>query len=79
MNWHMWSVASSCFLLQNFGSGSKYFLHTAENDMGADTKRKKIVDAGGVAALLGMLETAFDDDTRHEAVKALASLSPYGM
>jgi hypothetical protein len=26
-----------------------------------------------------MLETAFDDDTRHEAVKALASLSPYGM
>ncbi|CAK9191534.1 unnamed protein product [Sphagnum troendelagicum] len=43
-----------------------------------DTKRKKIVDAGGVAALLGMLETAFDDDTRREAVKALASLSPYG-
>jgi hypothetical protein len=47
--------------------------------MVADTKRKKIVDAGGVAALLGMLETAFDDDTRREAVKALASLSPYGM
>jgi hypothetical protein len=47
--------------------------------MGADTKRKKIVDAGGITALLGMLETAFDDDTRREAVKALASLSPYGM
>jgi hypothetical protein len=75
----MWSVASSCFHFHNFGSGSKYFLHTSENHMGADTKRKKIVDAGGIAALLGMLETAFDDDTRREAVKALTSLSPYGM
>ncbi len=79
MKWHMWSVASSCFHFHNFGSGSKYFLYTAESDMGADTKRKKIVDAGGITALLGMLETAFDDDTRREAVKALASLSPYGM
>jgi hypothetical protein len=79
MKWHMWSVASSCFHFHNFGSGSNYFLHTAESDMGADTKRKKIVDAGGITALLGMLETAFDDDTRREAVKALGSLSPYGM
>ncbi len=67
------------FSFPEFWKWVKYFLHTAENDMGADTKRKKIVDAGGVAALLGMLETAFDDDTRREAVKALASLSPYGM
>jgi hypothetical protein len=47
--------------------------------MVADTRRKKIVDAGGIAAPLGMLETASDDNTRHETVKALASLLPYSM
>jgi hypothetical protein len=47
--------------------------------MAADTRRKKIVDAGGIAAPLGMLETASDDDTRNEIVKALASLLPYSM
>jgi hypothetical protein len=31
--------------------------------MAADTRRKKIVDAGGIADPLGMLETASDDDT----------------
>lgn len=44
----------------------------------ADDKRKRIVDAGGVKALMGMLETAGDDDTRREAVTTLAMLSPYG-
>jgi hypothetical protein len=30
--------------------------------MAADTRWKKIVDAGGIAAPLGMLETESDDD-----------------
>lgn len=42
-----------------------------------DDKRKRIVDAGGVKALLSMLETAADDDTRREAVTALAMLAHY--
>lgn len=36
------------------------------------------MDAGGVKALLSMLETAADDDTRREAVTALAMLAHYG-
>ena len=36
------------------------------------------MDAGGVSALMGMLETAADDDTRREAVTTLAMLSHYG-
>jgi len=44
----------------------------------ADEKRKRIVDAGGVKALVGMLETASDDDTRREALKTLAILARYG-
>jgi hypothetical protein len=46
--------------------------------MAADT-RKKIVDAWWIATSLGMLETASDDNTRPETVKALASLLPYSM
>jgi hypothetical protein len=46
--------------------------------MAADTRRKKIVDARWIAAPLGMLETS-DDNTRHETVKALASLLPYSI
>ncbi|KAG0592483.1 hypothetical protein M758_1G249500 [Ceratodon purpureus] len=42
-----------------------------------DEKRKRIMDAGGVKALMGMLETAADDDTRREAVATLAMLSLY--
>lgn len=42
-----------------------------------DEKRKRIVDAGGVKALMGMLETASDDDTRREALTTLATLAPY--
>lgn len=66
------------FSFPEFWKGSKYLLCTAENGMAADT-RKKIVDAGGIAAPLGMLETASDDNTRNETVKALASLLPYSM
>ncbi|CAM6121825.1 unnamed protein product [Calypogeia fissa] len=40
-----------------------------------DERRLKIVDAGGVGALVDMLQTASDDDTRREAAKALATLS----
>lgn len=35
------------------------------------------MDAGGVKALMGMLETASDDDTRREALTTLATLAPY--
>jgi len=36
------------------------------------------LEAGGVVALMNMLKAAGDDDTRREAVKALAMLAPYG-
>lgn len=45
----------------------------------ADQRRLKIVDAGGVGALVNMLEAASDDNTRREAAKALATLSACGM
>ncbi|XP_057852382.1 uncharacterized protein LOC131062698 isoform X2 [Cryptomeria japonica] len=40
-----------------------------------DERRRKIVEMGGVTQLINMLETAPDDRTRREAMKALASLS----
>ncbi|CAM6085879.1 unnamed protein product [Calypogeia fissa] len=40
-----------------------------------DERRLRIVDAGGVGALVDMLQTASDDDTHREAAKALATLS----
>ncbi|KAL3679443.1 hypothetical protein R1sor_022399 [Riccia sorocarpa] len=40
-----------------------------------DERRLRIVNAGGVAALVRMLESATDDETRREAVKALATIS----
>lgn len=44
----------------------------------ADEKWKRILDAGGVKALMGMLETTSDDDTRREALTTLATLAHYG-
>ncbi|KAG6543206.1 hypothetical protein Mapa_015456 [Marchantia paleacea] len=40
-----------------------------------DDRRLRIVNAGGVTGLVNMLESASDDDTRREAVKALATIS----
>ncbi|KAH9314726.1 hypothetical protein KI387_023353, partial [Taxus chinensis] len=40
-----------------------------------DERRSKIVEMGGISQLINMLETAPDDCTRREAMKALAALS----
>ncbi|KAL2649300.1 hypothetical protein R1flu_017428 [Riccia fluitans] len=40
-----------------------------------DDRRLRIVNAGGVAGLVNMLESATDDETRREAVKALTTIS----
>ncbi|KAL2652824.1 hypothetical protein R1flu_020952 [Riccia fluitans] len=40
-----------------------------------DDRRLRIVNAGGVAGLVNMLESATDDETCREAVKALAVIS----
>ncbi|KAH7285052.1 hypothetical protein KP509_33G010100 [Ceratopteris richardii] len=44
-----------------------------------DKRRKSFVEAGGVTELTKMLETAPDDKTRREALKALASLCECGV
>lgn len=44
----------------------------------ADGRRLRIVNAGGVTGLANMLESASDDDTRREAVKALDTISQIG-
>lgn len=44
----------------------------------ADERRMKVVELGGALDLLTMLETAKDDKTRKEALKALVALSHSG-
>lgn len=44
-----------------------------------DRRRKNFVEAGGVTELAKMLESAPDDKTRREAVKALVSLCECGV
>lgn len=43
-----------------------------------DERRMKIVDIGGAQHLLNMLESARDDRTRKEALKALFAISKSG-
>lgn len=43
-----------------------------------DERRMKIVEIGGAKYLLNMLESAKDDRTRKEALKALVALSHSG-